>query len=160
MAEGPQPDTDINPAIGAILRSMRDSLTHEHALFSSLGLKPLLVGRGQSQFSLDIPEDFSDGSGLAHSGFVTIVLDSIMGLTVFTALEEFKPIATINLRTDYLDRIKCGVRAVCACNCQTIIDEIAYVKGEVSSEDGGAPIATATGAFMVGTRGPTKGSRL
>jgi len=160
MTEKPSPRHDINPAIGAMLHSARDFLTHEHALFSSLGLKPLLVGRGQTRFSFDVPGEFGDGDGSAHSGFLTIVLDSIMGLTVFTALEEFKPIATINLRTDYLDRAKCGVRAVCECRCLNIIDEIAFVHGEVATEEGGALIATSAGAFIVGARGAAKASRL
>lgn len=160
MTEKPSPPSDINPAIGAMLLSARDFLTHEHALFSSLGLKPLLVGRGQTRFSFDIPEVFGDGAGRAHSSFLTIVLDSIMGLTVFTALEEFKPIATINLRTDYLAPALTGGRAVCACTCQTIVDEIAFVKGEVAVEESGALLATCAGAFMVGTRGPSKASRL
>lgn len=160
MTEKPPPASDINPAIGAMLLSARDFLTHEHTLFSTLGLKPLLVGRGQTRFSFDVPEVFGDGDGRAHSGFLTIVLDSIMGLTVFTALEEFKPIATINLRTDYLALAPTGGRAVCACTCQNIVDEIAFVKGEVAIEDSGALLATCAGAFMVGARGPSKASRL
>lgn len=153
-------ESGINPAIGAMLRSARDFLTHEHTLFSSLGLKPLLIGRGQTRFSFDAPHDFADLDGAAHSGFITIVLDSIMGLTVFTALETFKPIATVNLRTDYLGRIGCGARAACACECLKIVDDIAFVTGEVSAEDGGELIAKGAGAFIVGARGPQKASRL
>lgn len=160
MSKKADSQQDINPAIGAMLLSARDFLTHEHALFSSLALKPLLIGRGQTRFSFDAPEDFGDGGDYAHSSFLTIVLDSIMGLTVFTALEEFKPIATINLRTDYLQKIRHGGRAVCACECLSIVDEIAFVQGRVSEENGAPLIAAATGTFIVGARGPAKGSRL
>lgn len=158
MTDSPSPD--ISPAIGALLRSARDFLTHEHTLFSSLGLKPLLIGRGRTEFSFDVPEAFGDGGGRAHGGFVTIVIDSIMGLTVFTALEEFKPIATVNLRTDYIETLECGARALCVCECAAIVDEIAYVRSEIRTEDRMRLIATGSGAFMVGTRGPAKVSRL
>ncbi len=151
---------DINPAVGAVMRSARDFLTHEHSLLGSLGLKPILLGRGRATFSIELPETFSDGEGEIHGALLTIILDSIMGLTVFTALDAFEPIATINLRTDYVGRARPGARAVCACECLSIVDEVANVDGRVTLEDGGALIATGSGAFMVGTRGPVKGSRL
>lgn len=154
------PPAEINPAIGAMMRSARDFLTHEHSLFRSLGLKPLLLGRGKATFSMDLPEAFGDGTGAVHGGLFTIILDSIMGLTVFTALDEIKPIATINLRTDYVGGARCGERAVCACDCLSIVDEVAYVAGRLTNEATGAEIAAGAGAFMVGTRGVIKGSRL
>lgn len=152
--------TAVNPAVGAVLRSAQDFLTHEHSLFGSLGLRPILLGRGKATFSIELPEAFGDGDGRIHGGLLTIILDSIMGLAVFTALDAFKPIATINLRTDYVGAARPGARAVCACECLSIVDEVAYVDGRVTVEDGGAPIATGSGAFMVGARGPVKGSRL
>jgi len=154
------PRPEINPAIGALLQSARDFLTHEHTLFSTLGLKPLLIGRGQMRFSFDTPASYDDGDGNVHGGFLTIVNDSIMGLTVFTTLEEFKPIATVNLRTDYIEPLKCGTRAVCTCDCYAIVDEIAFVKAEIRTENDSTLIATGSAAFMVGTRGPSKVSRL
>lgn len=160
MTDSPTISPDINPAIGAMMRSAREFLTHEHSLFRSLGLKPILLGRGRTTFSIDLPAAFGDGEGRVHGGLLTIVLDSIMGLTVFTALDAFKPIATISLHTDYVGDARPGARAVCACECLSIVDEVAYVDGRVTVEDGGALIATGSGAFMVGTREPVKGSRL
>ena len=111
---------DMNPTIGAMLRSARAFLAHEHSLFRTLGLQPVLIGRGQATFSLTLPEAFADEAGLIHGGLCTIVLDSIFGLTVFTAMEEVKPIATINLRTDYVARASAGARVRCAAICDAI----------------------------------------
>ena len=47
-------------------------------------------------------EGLAGADGKIHGGLYTIIIDSIFGLAVFTALEAVKPIATINLRTDYL----------------------------------------------------------
>lgn len=160
MPDDPSRHADINPAIGAMLKNAHDMLTHEHSLFRSLGLKPVLIGRGKATFALDAPADFGDGSGAVHGGLMTIVMDSIFGLTVFTALDEIKPIATINLRTDYLGEVAAGARVVCACECVDIRDEVAFVAGRITREDDGRLIATGAGAFMVGVRGQLKGSRL
>ncbi|MDZ7628648.1 MAG: PaaI family thioesterase [Parvularculaceae bacterium] len=151
---------DINPTIGAMLRSARDFLAHEHSLFRTLALQPVLIGRGQATFTLVLPSAFAGEDGLVHGGLSTIILDSIFGLTVFTAMEEVKPIATINLRTDHVGRAAPGARVRCAAHCDAIDDDVAYVSGRLTLDDGGALIAAASGAFMIGTKGPMKGMRL
>jgi acyl-coenzyme A thioesterase PaaI-like protein len=156
---------DINPAIGALLSSARDFLAHEHSLFNSLGLTPLLIGRGKASFSLDHPHEFADCNGDIHGGFCTIVLDSIFGISVFTALDELKPVATINLRTDMVGTAKAGGRAVCAVVCEGQAGDVSYVTGRLTREEDGGLIALGAGAFIVGARGPvapgsTSGSRL
>jgi len=151
---------DINPAISDMLRSARDFLAHEHSLFRSLALKPILIGKGKATFAMDLPEAFAGADGKVHGGLYTIVIDSIFGLAVFTALEEIKPIATINLRTDYVGSIAPGARAICAAECEAIRGDVAYVSGRLTAESGGGLLATGAGAFMVGTRGPMKGMRL
>jgi len=152
--------SDINPAIGAMLMSARDWLTHEHSLFRSLNLDPILLGKGQATFAVDLPASFANAQGVIHGGLMTIIMDSIFGLTVFTALEEMKPIATINLRSDYISDAKIGDRVLCAAKCVKVRNDVAYVSGEIKTHDTSSLLATGSGAFMVGTRSRTKGSRL
>ena len=142
----------INPAVAGMLKSASDWLLHEHSLFKTLDLKPLLIGRGQATFSVYLPEDFADNRGRIHGGLLTIIMDSIFGLSVFTILDEIKPIATINLRTDYMDHVAPGGRVVCAAECRKLRGDVAYVTGDLKEDDSGALIAAASGAFMVGTR--------
>lgn len=151
---------EISPVIAGMLKSAREFLAHEHSLFRSLRLSPVLIGRGKMSFSMELPAAFAADDDGVHEGLHTIILDSIMGLTVFTVIEEFKPIATVNLRTDHLRRAKPGARAVCACECVALVDEIAHVTGRLAEENSQTLLSTGTGAFMVGTRGPVKGSRL
>lgn len=151
---------EINPAIGSMLRSARDFLAHEHSLFRSLELQPILIGKGKAEFSMALPASFAGADGDVHGGLYTIIIDSIFGLCVFTALEEIKPIATINLRTDYIGAIRPGDRAVCAADCEAIRGDVAYVSGRLTAEADGRLLATGAGAFMVGTKGPIKGMRL
>jgi len=159
MTENPSRG-EINPAIGTMLRSARDFLAHEHSLFRSLELQPILIGKGKAEFSMALPASFAGADGDVHGGLYTIIIDSIFGLCVFTALEEIKPIATINLRTDYIGAIRPGDRAVCAADCEAIRGDVAYVSGRLTAESDGRLLATGAGAFMVGTKGPIKGMRL
>ncbi len=152
--------TDINPAIGAMMRQARDFLAHEHSLFASLNIEPLLIGRGKTSFGVDLPAAFAGPDGKVHGTLFTIILDSILGITVFTALEQLTPIATVNLRTDYIGAADAGARAVCTAACIDVSGEIARVSGELRLERDNALLAVASGAFMVGTRGPAAGSRL
>jgi len=152
--------SEINPAIGAMLKSARDWLTHEHSLFRTLNLEPVLIGKGKASFAVELPKEFAGPDGAIHGGLMTIIMDSIFGLTVFTALEEIKPIATINLRADYIAAAEPGIRAVCAAECLNMRDEVAFVSGNLTAQATGRLLATGSGAFMVGTRGVTKASRL
>lgn len=150
----------INPAIGAMLSGARDWLLHEHSLFHSLDLKSILIGRNKATFSVFLPDEFLDAKGKVHGGLLTIIMDSVFGLAAFTALDEIMPIATINLRTDYLTDVSAGGRVICAAECIKLRGDVAYVAGNLTDEKTREQIATASGAFMIGTRGPNMASRL
>ena len=151
---------DINPAVGAMLKNASDWLLHEHSLFQTLDLKPLLIGRNKATFSVYLPDAFCDGDGNIHGSLLTIIMDSIFGLAAFTALDELKPIATVNLRSDYVADIAPGGRVICEAECIKLRGDIAHVAGKITDEASGELIATGSGAFMIGTRGPNRESRL
>ena len=64
----PKIENDLSPVIAGMLRSAREFLAHEHSLFRTLGMKPLLIGRGRTSFSLSLPPDFADETGAVHGG--------------------------------------------------------------------------------------------
>ena len=151
---------EINPAIGAMLKSAREFLTHEHSLFTTLNIEPVLIGRGKATFAVDLPAAFADADGCVHGGLLTLIIDSIFGISVFTALDEFKTIATVSLHTEYLDEVAPGARALCAAECIAIRGDIAHVSGDLRAEDTGKLLASGAGTFLIGTRNVAKGSRL
>ncbi len=120
----------------------------------------MLIGRAKATFSVYLPDEFRNIDCHIHSSLLTIIMDSIFGLAAFTALDDLKPIATINLRTDYIAQIAPGGRVSCAAECRSLSDDVAHVQGDLTDEATGALVATGAGAFMVGTRGPNKESRL
>ena len=152
----------VSPPIAAMMEGMRQRFETEHPLFGRLEFKTLRIARGDIAVSLRVPDTFADGSSddgsdgaaggvFVHTGFLTIVLDSIFGMATFLALDAPEPIATINLKTDTLDRVPPGTRLTVEALCEGITDDVAIVRGRAMREDGNL-VASAAATFMVGTR--------
>lgn len=89
--------------------------------------------------------------GLMHPGPLTTLADSCCGLAVTIALPRFQPIATLDLRMDFL-RVAGPERDVyCAANCFRLTPNVGFVDAEVWQDDRTQPIAIARGAFMIST---------
>ncbi|MGB7285414.1 MAG: PaaI family thioesterase [Salaquimonas sp.] len=89
---------------------------------------------------------------ILHSGFATIILDSIMGGAVMGMLTKVQPIATIGLSMHHLRKPVAGEHISGHAHCTAIYNDVAYVTGELHDQNGEA-IAIANGTFMIGTRG-------
>jgi len=87
-----------------------------------------------------------------HTGFSTILLDSIMGGAVMGSLEQVMPIATVGLSIHHLRRPRAGEKLNGKAICTGIYNDLAYVTGELVDGEN-EPIAIASGTFMLGTRG-------
>ena len=141
---------EVSPPIAAMMEGMRQRFETEHPLFGRLEFRTLRIARGDIAVSLRVPDTFSDGDGV-HTGFLTIVLDSIFGMATFLALDAPQPIATINLKTDTSALIPPGTRLTVEAACEGITDDVSIVRGRARTE-GGDLVATAAATFMVGTR--------
>ena len=91
-------------------------------------------------------------SGTLHSGFSTIILDSIMGGAVMGSMSKLMPIATIGLSMHHLRRASANETIKGKAVCVDVHNDVAYVTGELFGENG-EPVAIASGTFMIGTRG-------
>ncbi|MEM9839801.1 MAG: PaaI family thioesterase [Pseudomonadota bacterium] len=147
MSEDPKP---LAPGIAIAFQGISAAFANEHPLFTELKPKPLRVGRGELAVEITPTERFCDGDRIS-SGLMTILLDTIMGMATWSDLENFKPLATINLQTDTYDFARPGKKIVCEAICEGIMDDVSIVRGKATSE-GGRLLATAAGTFMVGTR--------
>ena len=145
---------EVSPPIAAMMEGMRQRFETEHPLFGRLEFKTLRIARGDIAVSLRVPDTFSDGGAdgeHVHTGFLTIILDSIFGMATFLALDAPQPIATINLKTDTSRRVPPGTRLTVEAGCEGITDDVSIVRGRATGEDG-ALVASAAATFMVGTR--------
>jgi uncharacterized protein (TIGR00369 family) len=94
-----------------------------------------------------------------HGGAITALIDACSGASVFAALTEWKPIATLDLRIDYLRAGEAGRAILCRASCYKITRNVAFTRALAYHDDEADPIASSMGTFMVGTRpgaGPKK----
>lgn len=99
------------------------------------------------------------GSGVLHGGVLTVLLDTACGLSTYTRLQSAAPLATLDLRIDYLRPARAGEAVHAAAECYRVTRHVAFCRGVAYHEDRNEPIAHCAGTFMLGTRGaaPVKG---
>ncbi|NMY11914.1 PaaI family thioesterase [Pseudomonas veronii] len=79
--------------------------------------------------------------------------DSACGLAVFAEAPELTPIATLDLRMDYL-RPAAGDRDLLAvATCLHLTEEIAFIHCDILSNGDSQPVATGSGTFVRNTDG-------
>ena len=92
-------------------------------------------------------------SGVVHGGVITALLDSCYGLAIFVKLNKLRPMATLDLRIDYLKPATPGREILGGAVCYKLGHELAFVRGAAYHDCPDDPIATSSGIFMF-TDGP------
>jgi uncharacterized protein (TIGR00369 family) len=88
-----------------------------------------------------------------HGGVITTLLDTAGGAAVYLALAEPTPIATLDLRVDFLGP-PTPERAVFArAECVKTTRHVAFVRVVASHEPDGPPLASASATYMLSTKG-------
>lgn len=138
------------------LAGAKQFFTEEHPLFARFRIEPLNVGEGKVTTSAILDEAFCHlpGSNEIFGGAMAIILDTVLGFSVVTRLKALVPIATINLRTEYVVSAASGTKVRCHAHCYSQRNSVAFVRGEIACFQTGKTLATALGTFMIGTQGP------
>lgn len=87
--------------------------------------------------------------GIIASGAIFTLMDSAAGFSVHMALGEFLPIATIDLRVDYLRGPTPGATLIGRATCYRMTRQIAFVRGLAHDGDPERPVANMAGTFIV-----------
>ena len=90
-------------------------------------------------------------TGVLHGGAISSLMDATCGAAVFMALDFPKPIATLDLRIDYLSQGEPGQDVIARCHCYKVTRNVAFVRGVAYVTDEDDPVAAATGTFMIAT---------
>lgn len=85
--------------------------------------------------------------GLIHGGVLTSLIDSTSGLSVFCALDQMEPIATLDLRIDNMRPALKGKDIFAWAKCYRMTSQIAFVRS-VAYQERELPLATSSSAFM------------
>jgi len=94
-------------------------------------------------------------TGVLHGGVITSVLDSASGAAVGSALggSGWRPIATLDLRIDYMKPAAPGRDVMARAECYKVTRNVAFVRGVAYHDDPSDPIATTVATFMLSTPG-------
>lgn len=96
-------------------------------------------------------------SGVLAGGVLTAMLDHGCGLAVWDRLNEFKPIATLDLRIDYMRAAKPGKDLIITAKCFKLTRTIGFVRAFAYEDTPADPVAAAQAAFVI-TASSAKGS--
>lgn len=92
-------------------------------------------------------------AGLWHTSVVIALIDATGGLGVQLALEQPEPIATLDLRTDYLRPVVADKPLFARAECYHVTRYIAFMRGELYQENRDRLTAHCTATFMRTSRG-------
>lgn len=84
-----------------------------------------------------------------HGGVITSVLDSVSGLAVFVAIKQPIPIATLDLRIDYLKPTTPKKTLICEAYCYKVTQQVAFVRAHAHHGDDSDPIASSVSTFRI-----------
>ncbi len=126
--------------------------SEHHPLTAAMNMKFIPVGDNSLRVELDAPKSFSDVSGThTHTGFATLLLDTVLGSCAIGKLKQMQPIATIKLTSNHLQKAKVGDAIYCLAEWKGEENSVSYVSGEIRRQADDQILSTATGTFMIGT---------
>ncbi len=100
-------------------------------------------------------------TGVLSGGLVTTLLDHVGGLAVWVALARFEPIATLDLRVDYMRAAEARRDLIAEARCYHLTRSVAFVRAWAFEDTPDDPVAAAQSAYMLGSNsGRVPGSNL
>ena len=94
---------------------------------------------------------------ILHGGAITTLLDATCGAAVFSRLTTPVPIATLDLRIDYLGPAAPDRDVLARAECYKLTRNVAFVRAVAYQGAPEDPIASASGTFMISSPGPAGG---
>lgn len=153
-------DSEFVFDLEALNTAFRDFVPHNKAI----GLT-LVEASGDPAFAkMRLPYDArfvgNPETGVLHGGVITTLMDACCGASVFFKLRASVPIATLDLRIDYLKPGTPNRDIFARAECFKATHNVAFVRALAFHEDPGDPIAAASGTFMLSTRGKSATQRV
>jgi uncharacterized protein (TIGR00369 family) len=133
-----------------LVRAFSMNVPHNKAL----GIK--IVDMYPREALFELPYDLklvgNPDTGVIHGGAITALLDGASGASVFAALTDFVPIATLDLRIDYLRPAEAGKSVMAKATCYKVTKNVAFTRAVAYHDDPDDPIAHSVGTFMLSTK--------
>ncbi|HEU4734922.1 MAG TPA: PaaI family thioesterase [Kofleriaceae bacterium] len=144
-------DRDRDETKLKMARAFSRSVPHNRAL----GIR--IVEVTPTEVTYELPYDprlvGNPDTGTLHGGAITALLDGCSGAAVFFALTELVPIATLDLRIDYLKPAEPGKSVIGKATCYKLTRNVAFTRAVAYQGDPDDVIAHSVGTFMLSTKG-------
>ncbi len=117
------------------------------------GMKVTELGKGTVSLFQPARDTWTGDAELQmiHTGCLSVLADTACGLAVGAAMDTPEPIATLDLRMDYLRPAMAMTDLVCKAECYRLSRSIAFVRGQVFQVGQDEPVATVNATFMRAT---------
>jgi len=141
----------MNLSLDAAEQMVTQAIPHARELgieFVSLDGKRMTIKVEQQPHFIGNPD-----TRVVHGGLITTLLDSVSGIAVYVKTERFEPLATLDLRIDYLKPSAPDLPIYAEAECYKATSNVAFVRGQAHQGDRNDPIAHSVGSFMLSTKG-------
>src|SRR5690606_11055155 len=115
----------------------------------ALGLRLEDSGDGMALFRLPYADHLvgNPETGVLHGGVITTLLDATAGASVFMKTWKPVPVATLDLRIDYLKPATPKRDVLAKATCYKLTKSVAFIRAIAYHDDENDPIAAAAGTF-------------
>ena len=135
---------------GKMTRAFSRGVPHNLAL----GIR--IVDVSPTEASFELPYDArlvgNPETGTLHGGAITALLDACSGAAVFAALPSLVPIATLDLRIDYLKPAEPHKSVIGKATCYKMTRNVAFTRALAYQDRPDNVIAHSVGTFMLSTK--------
>ena len=136
-----------DPFLTNILPQLASGAAHTHALgFRYEGVEGDRV-RLRTPWRADLVGD--PETEVFAGGLVTAMLDHVGGLAVWVALGKYAPIATLDLRIDYMRAARPRVDLLSEARCYKLTRTIGFVRAWAFEDDPADPVAAAQATYVI-----------
>jgi uncharacterized protein (TIGR00369 family) len=116
-----------------------------------LGMETLEAADGVALIRLPWRADLvgNPETGVLHGGVVTTLIDSVSGLAAITGLRAPEPVATLDLRIDYLRPATPHEDLFARAECYRLTSRIAFVRATAYQADPDDLVVSSVSTFML-----------
>ncbi len=145
--------TERRYALESLFGQARSEFTEHIPHCKFLGMEVVHAGPCEATVRLPYRDELvgDPRRGVVFGGVITTLLDHASGLAVSCSLEELRPIATLDLRIDYLRAAEPRRDLLGRVECYKLTTHVAFVRGAAWEHTPDDPFATMVATMMVGS---------
>lgn len=134
-----------------MLRTLGRAIVDGSPQAKALGLDVVGVEPAQATMRLPWRADLvgDPATGVIAGGAVTTLLDHTCGQAVWAAMDRLQPIATLDLRIDYMRPARPREDLLGHAVCYKLTRSVAFVRATAYESDPADPVAAAQATFML-----------